>query len=327
MTRPRASIVIPCFRQGRFLADAVGSALGQTEASVEVIVVNDGSDDDTETVARRFGDRIRYCRQANGGLSAARNRGLAMATGPYVLFLDADDVLDPRAVGWLVTAAAGREDVLCVMGYAYFDGTRPVAADRPDGLPPRDGALEARLLTWNFGPPHSYLCSRVMLAANGGFDETLDSRGCEDWDAWIRLVVAGATVVPVHEIGAHYRQHPDSMSRNAVAMARGRAEVLRRTLRRLRRGDLGRGGLAPTTLRAEVRRGLGDAYMDAAYWLRERGEYGAALVSYVRSLRSRGGGLGAVVGACKLGPHKLRREWRRWAARAFTDPPRAGAGS
>jgi glycosyltransferase involved in cell wall biosynthesis len=312
MTAPLVSILIPCYRQGHFLADAIRSALGQVGVSVEVIVINDGSDDDTETVAMRFGDRIRYYRQPNQGLPAARNRGLAMARGRYVLCLDADDMLDPRAAGWLVAAAAGREDVLCVMGHAHFDEHRPVGAPgRPTWLPPRE-PLEARLLTANFGPPHGYLCSRAMLLAGGGFDPTL--RSCEDWDAWVNLVFAGATVVPVHEIGALYRQHPDSMSRNPVEMSRARAEVLRRTLRRLRRSGVGGSGRPARSLRAALRGRLAAESVDEAYWLRERGEYGAALVCYLRGLR--GGEATALVGACKLGPHGLRRVWRRWGARA-----------
>jgi glycosyltransferase involved in cell wall biosynthesis len=313
MARPLVSIVIPCYRQGCFLAVAVQSALGQVRVPVEVIVVNDGSDDDTESVAERFGDRIRYWRQPNRGLSAARNRGLALARGTYVLCLDADDVLDPRAAGWLVAAAAGREDVLCVMGYTCFDERQPSGSGHPGVLPPRDGRLERRLLTGNLGPPHAYLCGRRMLLASGGFDETLRWRGCEDWQAWITLVLAGATVVPVHQVGAHYRRHRDSMSGNAVEMALARAEVLHRTLRCLRRG-LGGGAGGAEALRAEVRKNLARAHLDAAYWLRERGEYGAALASCVRGLGSLEAAPDAVVRACKLAPHALRRAWHWWSA-------------
>jgi GT2 family glycosyltransferase len=322
MTGPLVSIVVPCYRQDRFLPDAIRSALGQVGVPVEVIVINDGSDDDTDAVAGRFADRIRYCRQPNQGLSAARNRGLAMATGTYVLCLDADDALDPRAAGWLVTAAAGREDVLCVMGYVHFDASQPVAAGRADGLPPRDGPLEARLLLSNLGPPHAFLSPRRLLLATGGFDPTL--RACEDWDAWIKLIFAGATVVPVHEVGAHYRQHPHSMSRNAAEMARARVQVLRRTLGRLRRRHcLGGPGGPPRGLTAAVRRRLADESLHAAYWWRERGDYGAALLYYLQSLRSVDTRRSAMVGACKLGPHRLWRDWQRWSARAV--PPGAGA--
>jgi GT2 family glycosyltransferase len=317
VTDPLVSIVIPCYRQGRFLGDAIRSALGQVGVSLEVIVVNDGSDDDTECVAWQFGNRIRYCRQPNRGLPQARNRGLALATGTYVLCLDADDVLDPRALSWLVTAAAGRADVLCVMGYAHFDDDHPIDPGRVQGLPPPEPleALEA-LLTTNLGPPHAFLASRDMLRAIGGFDPTL--RACEDWDVWVRLVVAGATLVPVREVGAHYRQHPTSMSRNRVVMTRTRAEVLGRNLQRLRRGRLGGTDEAARALRIAVRQFLAGQCVDAAYWLREHGEYGAAFMHYLRGLYRGGDVRVALMGVCKLGPHRLWRGWRRWHGPAPT---------
>ena len=89
------SVIIPCYKQAQFLATAIDSVLTQTHGSTQVIVVNDGSPDDTASVARRYGDRITYLERSNGGLSAARNTGLAAATGEFVQFLDADDYLAP----------------------------------------------------------------------------------------------------------------------------------------------------------------------------------------------------------------------------------------
>src|SRR5579871_1913129 len=93
MPSPLVSVIIPCYRQGRFLASSVRSALQQSYSPIEVIVVNDGSDDDTEQVAHRFGSQVRYIHQANAGVSAARNRAIGLAQGEYLHFLDADDLL------------------------------------------------------------------------------------------------------------------------------------------------------------------------------------------------------------------------------------------
>src|ERR1035438_6648430 len=90
------SIIIPCFNHGHFLAEAVESALEQTHSKKEVIIVDDGSTDNTAQVARQFGDKVRYCWQKNRGLSGARNRGLSEARGEYIQFLDADDLLMPE---------------------------------------------------------------------------------------------------------------------------------------------------------------------------------------------------------------------------------------
>ena len=82
---PLVSVIIPCYRQAQYLREAVDSVLAQTYSPVEVIVVNDGSDDNTEEVAKSYGDRIRYVYRDNGGLSAARNTGLEHAHGEYVV--------------------------------------------------------------------------------------------------------------------------------------------------------------------------------------------------------------------------------------------------
>lgn len=102
--RSRVSIVIPAYNAGRWIARAIGSALAQDWPDVEVVVVNDGSSDNTEEVCRSYGDRIRYVRQENQGVSAARNTGILRATGDVIGFLDADDELLPHMVSTLMEA-------------------------------------------------------------------------------------------------------------------------------------------------------------------------------------------------------------------------------
>ena len=123
---PLVSIIIPCYRQGRFLAEAIESALAQSYAAVEVIVVNDGSDDDTDAVARHYAERICYIAQPNCGVSVARNAGMAAARGDFLLFLDADDLLRPDAVRRMVAATQG-EERLVVQGWQCFDDDAPAS--------------------------------------------------------------------------------------------------------------------------------------------------------------------------------------------------------
>ena len=94
---PLVSVVIPCYNQAHFLGEAIESVLAQTYPHLEIIVVDDGSPDNTEEVATRYSG-VRYVQQANQGLAAARNTGLRHSTGAYLVFLDADDRLLPQAV-------------------------------------------------------------------------------------------------------------------------------------------------------------------------------------------------------------------------------------
>src|SRR5438445_3459559 len=91
-------VIIPCYQQGQFLGQAIDSILAQTCPHVGVIVVDDGSPDQSAEVAAGYGDRIRYIRKENGGVSAARNTGLLEARAEFVLFMDGDDYLQPDAL-------------------------------------------------------------------------------------------------------------------------------------------------------------------------------------------------------------------------------------
>jgi len=93
---PTFSVIIPSYNNGATLARAIASVLAQTHAAHEIIVVDDGSTDDTATVVRQFGDRVRYLHQSNAGVSAARNAGMAAATGDWLAFVDADDEFAPE---------------------------------------------------------------------------------------------------------------------------------------------------------------------------------------------------------------------------------------
>lgn len=256
MTSPQVSVVIPCFRQGRFLAGAIESVLAQTCSSIEVIVVNDGSDDDTEDVAARYGGRVRYVLKENGGLSSARNAGIAVARGRYLLFLDADDLIDRRAVMSLVEQMGDVDDRLVMMGFRLFvdhpaaefsqDQSPAMAAEhfsrifdidpvlghRPHDLNPNRLQSLPYLIYTNFGPPHCWLCSRRMVLNIGGFDETLDA--CEDWDLWLRLAMSGAQLVTLEYVGAFYRRYSGSMSTDNARMLDNRSALLLKLSRSLR---------------------------------------------------------------------------------------------
>jgi glycosyltransferase involved in cell wall biosynthesis len=219
------SIIIPCYRQGRFLQAAIESALGQSYHPKEVIVVNDGSDDETDVVARQYDARVKYISKANQGLPSARNAGIQSAEGKYLLFLDADDLLAPEAVAWLVEAVCERENCLAIMGWRNFSEGSSVGGEF-GMVPPEELQLLPRILYGNLAPPNTWLCPAILVRAAGGFDEKLRSH--EDWDLWVRLALSGAQLATVPRIGAYYRRSPGSMSRNLRVMSETYIEVLQK---------------------------------------------------------------------------------------------------
>jgi glycosyltransferase involved in cell wall biosynthesis len=222
------SLVIATFNHGRLLPEALDSAIGQTLEGVEIVVVDDGSTDDTPAVLARYGDRIRVVHQSNRGLAAARNTGLAAARGAYVSFLDADDVLMPTK---LAEQIAVLEQAPAV-GWTYCDvlieatatGTAMRASERFGYAGRRlEGWLFPELIHGNFIPAIAPLVRRTALDAAGGFDERLTA--LEDWDLWLRLsLIAEARYSPA--VLVRYRVHPGGMSEDRSRMDENRFRVL-----------------------------------------------------------------------------------------------------
>jgi glycosyltransferase involved in cell wall biosynthesis len=230
---PLVSVVIPCYKQAEYLPEAIDSALAQTYSPLEVIVVNDGSPDDTEKVALGYGDRIVYVHRLNGGLSAARNTGIARARGGWFKFLDSDDYLHPEQIAWQMEVLAGREDCASLTATRLFRDGKP--EEYTDHIPQGAALLPDMFRDYDWGAPIAWMFPAALVRAAGGFDESL--RFSEDWDFFIRLGIVGATLLVDKRIGCYYRQRPGSMSANRVGMATARARILSRLHDRLREAD------------------------------------------------------------------------------------------
>ena len=172
------SIVIPCFNQGSFLKEAIQSVLTQTHRADQLIVVDDGSTDDTAAVAAEF-PVADYVFQQNRGLSAARNTGLRRASGEYVLFLDSDDILKPPAIENCLIALEKNPEVAFVYGgFWWVDSKRGFIAEV---IVPTWPLNFAALLAGKHALMHdTIMYKREILGLAGGFDESL--RGSEDYD-------------------------------------------------------------------------------------------------------------------------------------------------
>jgi glycosyltransferase involved in cell wall biosynthesis len=223
MSSPTVSVVIPCFNQGRFLGEALASVLAQTRPADEIVVVDDGSTDDTTAVARRC-PRVRCVRQPNSGLASARNTGLMHTNCDYLVFLDADDRLRPDALEVGVRELDAHPACALVWGRCVRidENGRQLPTVPP---PPVLGDAYEALLRNNFiWTPAVVMFRRAMCAPLMRFNPAVDASA--DYELYLRIVRA----FPIHghtAIVAEYRLHGASMSRNASMMLTSTMEVLR----------------------------------------------------------------------------------------------------
>jgi len=215
------SVVIPCYNQGRFLGEAIDSVLRQTCPPIDLIVVDDGSTDDTADVAQRYAE-VKYLRQPNDGAPSARNRGLRSSQGEFVLFLDADDRLLPEALALGVRALRDHADWAFVTGHV-----RLVSADgAPESTPPQAHAAGDQflaLLRSNYiWTPGAVLYRRSVLDTLGAFDPA--ARASADYELNVRIARLQA-IGCHHQVMLEYRRHGDNMSADAAEMLRSAVSV------------------------------------------------------------------------------------------------------
>jgi glycosyltransferase involved in cell wall biosynthesis len=220
---PTVSVVIPTYNAARYVGAAVDSVLGQTFRDVEILVVDDGSTDGTRALLSRYGTAIRYLRQENGGVSAARNRGIQESRGRYVGFLDADDTWFPekldRQIAALESSSLHRA---CYSAHVICsEALTPLAVQRSVR---RGSTLEDLLLRGNVvGSICTVVCDRSLFSIAGDFDLGLSQ--CADWDMWVRLATI-TEFLYLDEPLVTYRQHGSNMSADPALLERDSTRVL-----------------------------------------------------------------------------------------------------
>jgi GT2 family glycosyltransferase len=209
--RPLVSIVIPCFNYGRYLAEAIESARAQTHPDVEVIVVDDGSTDDTAEIAARY--PVKLVRQRNRGVGAARNRGASEARGELLVFLDADDVLEPTYVARCLAALAAEGPEVA---YAY---TQMRYFGDQDGIHESGAFSRRNVLRGNLVNASAMMRVSAFRAAGGYSPAFRDA--WEDHELWVRMFSLGYRGVLVPEPLLRYRRH--GRTRNSLTESEQRA--------------------------------------------------------------------------------------------------------
>lgn len=217
MTNTKASIIIPVNNGERYIRQTINSALAQTYSDFEVIVVDDGSSDNTRNILASYGNRIRYIYQENKGPAAARNTGYRVANGQYLLFLDSDDLIPPeklaRHIDFLETWPQ-HELAYSAWHFLSDDGSTILGEKRPR----KEGHLLVDMLRRSFVmvSPGAVVIKRTCLDRIGLFDESPALIGTEDTDLWLRIAAAGYTFGYIDQPLLQYRVRHDSVSSNTA---------------------------------------------------------------------------------------------------------------
>lgn len=229
MSSPLISVIIPCHNYGRFVGEAIDSVRQQTYANWEVILVDDGSVDDTRAVVAHYctaDARIKYQYQAQQGVSAARNTGFGLASGEYLQLLDADDLLAAGKFAGQLALFAEHPDAALVYGDTYsFKELADIGAGQLTQFTlhkaPLSGAGTALALQMaydNIFLPSSPLFKKSMLQASQGFNTSIVA--FEDWEFWYKAVLRGAAFVYDNRPGtdSYARAHGNNTTGNRYKM-------------------------------------------------------------------------------------------------------------
>jgi glycosyltransferase involved in cell wall biosynthesis len=284
---PVVSVIIPVYNGGAHLGVAIESVLRQTYTNLEVIVVDDGSTDDSTRIAKSFGSRVRVMTQPNSGSAVARNAGIDYSHGELIAFIDADDAWVSHKLELQVNYLSARPDVGMVYhSWVEWNGDQALLAELETQAQQatlaqldwsRSGWIYHQLLLDSIVHTSTAMIRRTTIAAVGGFDPQL--RRGQDYDYWLRV----SRITEIHKLAATlsvYRIHDASIT-NRLPARNGQAEIVTAALQRW--GPVGPDG--SRARQTKLRRVL------AARWLSfggihfEKGDATVARTSTLRALK------------------------------------------
>lgn len=214
---PQVSVVIPTYNYAQFISQAIDSVLNQTFADYEIIVIDDGSSDRTLEILQAYGRKICYVTQSNQGLAAARNRGIQLARGELIIFLDADDWFLPHMLENAVAVFNAQPELgIVVSDWQIADETRQKTSE----VKPWESLSQLDLATWVIWRPllpSATLFRKEWLNKVGGFDAEIFP--AEDIDCVLRMVALGCQSAWSRKLGVCYRRHQQSITQNTLKQA------------------------------------------------------------------------------------------------------------
>jgi hypothetical protein len=225
---PSFSVIIAAYQSADTIAKAVESVLAQSLAAAEIIVCDDGSDDDLGAALAPYRDVIALLRKPHGGEASAKNAAARAATADFVAILDADDAFAPTRLERLAALAQDRPelDILTTDAWLEVDGRAVRRCYTPD-WPFAFEHQREEILRRNFVFGLAAVRRTALLAA-GGFDESIERT--TDWDCWVRMILRGSRVGVVMEPLARYRVRREGLSADRVGMRRGAVRTLTKAL-------------------------------------------------------------------------------------------------
>jgi glycosyltransferase involved in cell wall biosynthesis len=254
---PDVTVIIPAYNSAELIRGSIDSALRQRDVTCEVIVVDDGSTDETWSVLQSYGARVRSIRQPNQGAYVARNNAAAVSTGEWLAFLDADDEWAVDKLTKQLQLAA--PDVgLIYSDCANLDDAGRVTGRTSDAATLAQGKIFDQLLTNNFLSTSTVLIRRTVFEELGGF--ATEIKGCADWDMWLRYAASGRDVRVHPDALATYRWHAGQMSKSFRARQLNRLQVIDRAMRLAQ--DLGR-----EVPRSVARKAYANSWATAAWFI------------------------------------------------------------
>jgi glycosyltransferase involved in cell wall biosynthesis len=217
---PLVSVIVPTFNYADFISTALDSVLSQSYKNIEILVIDDGSTDDTRSkVEQNYKGLVRYYHQGNRGLSAARNVGLSLAQGEFIQFLDSDDHLHPKCIERKVKELLNSPTLGYVFGSTKFSFSERnqflnLVKSSSQGWPtPYKNTEYSSFYFRNIAPVHAFLIRKSSIEAiNLRFNVSL--KACEDYHFWFRLLQKAGAPKKVRGSLAYYRKHSGSMSKN-----------------------------------------------------------------------------------------------------------------